>query len=342
MATTNSTNFTETPEPAITLPIDIPTTTPTPTSNDTSNSTTLTPVITTPAPTTPEPTSVMPSTPEPSTPQPTTPETTTLQPTSPAPTSSDPGIDIQLCTFTQNILSEYYGRVYVDVIRNNDNEKITYTTSTKSIKFKSNGECLSAAAKGEKFVVDTRPCNSENTDQQWVLDNHQVRHAAHQNLCVTTSRQGRQGEAVSVDTCDNLLSQYIDKCTGATTKYVYFESCNTRRVVSEYYTGLYADDVLKRSISINELFEFNNGMIRAASNNQCLDAFRDGDKYGLHTYDCDASNNNQKWYFDNGRIKHAFHPNLCFDADPTDGSHKTQVWQCFPNNDNQCWNMISV
>ncbi|KDO17526.1 hypothetical protein SPRG_21856 [Saprolegnia parasitica CBS 223.65] len=72
-------------------------------------------------------------------------------------------------------------------------------------------------------------------------------------------------------------------------------------------------------------------------NGECLDAFRDGDKFGLHTYACDATNANQKWLIDAAghKIKHATHNNLCLDVDPTNPTHAAQVWECHDWNTNQ-------
>ncbi|EQC29167.1 hypothetical protein SDRG_13040 [Saprolegnia diclina VS20] len=77
--------------------------------------------------------------------------------------------------------------------------------------------------------------------------------------------------------------------------------------------------------------------LQVAGNGECLDAFRDGDKFGLHTYACDATNGNQKWIIDaaDHKIKHATHNNLCLDVDPTNPTHAAQVWECHNWNTNQ-------
>ncbi|KDO22697.1 hypothetical protein SPRG_22269 [Saprolegnia parasitica CBS 223.65] len=110
----------------------------------------------------------------------------------------------------------------------------------------------------------------------------------------------------------------------------------TNKVISEFYSGVYADWV---SDSVNELFVYDSAAktLQAASNGQCLDAYRDGDKFGLHTYACDATNGNQKWIIDaaNHKIKHATHNNLCLDVDPTNPSNAAQVWECHNANTNQ-------
>ncbi|OQS00767.1 hypothetical protein ACHHYP_02681, partial [Achlya hypogyna] len=247
---------------------------------------------------------------------------------------------IQLCSFTQKILSEYNNQVYADVIRHNTNEKIVYNAATKSVRFQSNGQCLDAYRDGSRFNLHTWPCDAANSNQHWVLDTaaHRLRHLTHANLCAVVNPYAR-GDLVRVEPCSASLAQHIDLCTGSSTRYVQIQTCKGNKPLSEGYTSLYVDTVRN---NLNELFEFKDGAIKAASNGQCLDAFRDGAGFGLHTYPCDQNNVNQKWYMDNGRIKHSVHKNVCLDADPTDPAHKAQVWQCYPNNDNQCWKLIDM
>ncbi|EQC42061.1 hypothetical protein SDRG_00904 [Saprolegnia diclina VS20] len=240
--------------------------------------------------------------------------------------------------FTQKILFEYNNKVYADVIRHNDNEKLVYNAGSQSVVFRSNGQCLDAYKDGDHFELHTWPCDATNANQRWVLSEHKLRHATHANLCATVNLT-TNGDLVRVEACSESLAQYIDKCTGATTQYVQIQTCKGNKPLSEAYTGLYADSARQ---NLNELFEFKDGYIKSASNGQCLDAFRDGAKLGLHTYECNFDNVNQKWYVDNGRIKHSAHINMCLDADPTDATHKAQMWTCFPNHDNQCWKLVAM
>ncbi|OQR86007.1 cysteine protease family C01A [Achlya hypogyna] len=84
-------------------------------------------------------------------------------------------------------------------------------------------------------------------------------------------------------------------------------------VVSEYYSSLYANP---KSGSKNEQWTYDGPtrQIIVGSNKQCLDAYPNGaGGYNVHTYACDANNNNQKWTVDpsNHRIMHETHANLC-------------------------------
>ncbi|OQS03594.1 mucin-5AC-like, partial [Thraustotheca clavata] len=257
-----------------------------------------------------------------------------------APTSTPTSGDVQLCTFTQKILSEYNNQVYADIIHGNTNEKLVYNADTKAIQFKSNGQCLDAYQSGDHYELHTYPCNAFNNNQMWLLDStrHRLQHAVHYNLCVVVNPY-QPGDLVRVEACSERLAQYIDKCTGEDKNYIQIQTCKSNKPLSEYDTGLYADVVRN---NLNELFIFKDGAIQAISNGQCLDAFQDDNKLGLHTYPCDQNNVNQKWYMDSGRIKHSVHKDQCLDADPTDPSNKAQMYQCFPNSDNQCWKVVSM
>ncbi|OQR80614.1 hypothetical protein ACHHYP_17419 [Achlya hypogyna] len=256
-----------------------------------------------------------------------------MAPTTVAPTTTAPvGFNLQLCSFTQKALSEFYNQVYADVVRNNANEQLTYVPATQSVRFQSNGQCLKLM---NNVSLVTERCDASDATQRWVLDGSRLRQG---NTCAVVNLT-KAGDVVRAEPCSDNIAQYIDRCTGATPKYVRLEACATRKVLSEAYTGLYAD---KLRGNVNELFELVDGTVRSVSNGQCLDAFRDGKSFGLHTYACDASNPNQKWYIDGNRIKHATHANLCLDADPRDAGNRAQVWQCFPHNDNQCWNILSL
>ncbi|EQC26582.1 hypothetical protein SDRG_15612, partial [Saprolegnia diclina VS20] len=50
---------------------------------------------------------------------------------------------------------------------------------------------------------------------------------------------------------------------------------------------------------------------------------------------------NQKWIVGNGQIKHATHPNLCLDVDPTDANSAAQVWTCYANAINQRFSVVA-
>ncbi|EQC30945.1 cytolethal distending toxin A/C family protein [Saprolegnia diclina VS20] len=84
-------------------------------------------------------------------------------------------------------------------------------------------------------------------------------------------------------------------------------------------------------------------MLKVASNNQCLDAYKDNadGKFKVHTYACDVTNSNQKWNFNPSTktLEHATHAGQCLDADPTYADRHAQMWACTPNNVNQQWSI---
>lgn len=261
----------------------------------------------------------------------------------PAPTTAAPGQDLRFCSYTHHALSEYFGNIYSDVVRNNVNEHFVYDDKTQTIVSKSNGQCLDAFLNGQnQYKVHTYACSAGNANQKWVFNtrNNAIEHATHKGLCLS-NHADKPGQQAFVEPCNGGLNQYFANCDDPSKVSVQFQTCYTNSWLSEYYTGLFAD---KKRGNINELFEYNGWtqQIKVVSNGQCLDAFQDRSKpqgYGLHTYACDANNKNQKWNLDGKRVTHAVHTNLCLDADPTDDSHGAQVWQCTPYNKNQCWNI---
>ncbi|OQR97106.1 lysosomal beta glucosidase [Thraustotheca clavata] len=89
--------------------------------------------------------------------------------------------------------------------------------------------------------------------------------------------------------------------------------------------------------------------IQVVGNGKCLDAYPNsnaGAGYSVHLWNCDSTNGNQKWNINAAghQIKHATHPNLCLDADPTDSQSRLQVWTCasLGTNPNQFFGLSSV
>ncbi|OQS04557.1 hypothetical protein THRCLA_03219 [Thraustotheca clavata] len=262
----------------------------------------------------------------------------TAKPT-PCPTGMPVPADRRFCSQNQHAISEYNGDLYSDVLRKNDNELFSYDPSTKLIKSKSGGKCLDVSIDGaSKYQLHTWDCDASNKNQQWSYDEpgHTIRHLGHSGICLSNDANS-PGKKAFVEPCNNSFNQYFGECASTSNVHVTFQTCSANKVLSEGWTGLWANTAQG---TINEIFEYDASLqhIIAKSNHQCLDAFSTGNgKFGLHTYDCDVSNQNQKWILESNRVKHAVHPNLCLDADPTDPLHKAQVWECFPNNNNQCW-----
>ncbi|OQR98068.1 hypothetical protein ACHHYP_09198 [Achlya hypogyna] len=292
------------------------------------------------------PTSAPSSTPAPTTGAP-VPTITTLAPTTftPAPTTSTtvptpaPGTKLSLCDYNRQVLSEYYSDIYTDVRRNSANEQFVYDAASQAIVARSNGECLDAyLGANNAFQVHTYPCDATNGNQKWLFNTNtnRIEHATHKGLCMAS---GPAGNKARVEPCSQSLLQFFSNCDAPTTVGLRFQTCYTNSWLSEYYTGLYAD---QRRGSVNENWAYDPvaQTLQVASNKECLDAFPVGNgKYGLHTYACDSSNQNQKWVLQGKLVKHAVHHNLCLDADPTDNQHRAQVWDCTPYNKNQCWNL---
>ncbi|KAF0692734.1 Aste57867_16192 [Aphanomyces stellatus] len=112
------------------------------------------------------------------------------------------------------------------------------------------------------------------------------------------------------------------------------------KVLTAYGTDVFSD---WRRGNPNERWSYNAGtqQFRVELTGQCLDAFNDNGTFRVHTWPCDAGNQNQKWIIDVGEnsIRHAYHPNVCLDADPNDKASRVQVWGCHPFwiNPNQWW-----
>ncbi|KDO22695.1 hypothetical protein SPRG_22268 [Saprolegnia parasitica CBS 223.65] len=218
----------------------------------------------------------------------------------------------------------------IDTGKKNLNEKFWYNFDDKSIQSQTkNTTCLDVYQDVQgKNQVRLYTCTGGSA-QKWDFEpnSHSLRHLAVRNLCLE-SAHATPGAAPFVADCTGGVSQWFTKCEEAPAAKSY--------AISEFYSGVYANWA---SDTANELFTYDSAAktLQAASNGQCLDAYRDGNKFGLHTYACDATNGNQKWIIDAGnhKIKHATHNNLCLDVDPTNPAHAAQVWECHNANTNQ-------
>ncbi|KDO28782.1 hypothetical protein SPRG_22171, partial [Saprolegnia parasitica CBS 223.65] len=247
---------------------------------------------------------------------------------------------LRFCTYNRQALSEYYGDIYSDVLRNNKNEQFVYNPSAMTLVSESNGQCLDAFLDGSnRYQLHTYKCMEGNVNQKWIFNanTNRIEHGTHHGLCVAS---GPAGTKARVEMCNQSLQQFFSDCDDSATVGLRFQTCYTNSWLSEYDTGLYADKVRN---NVNEKFAYDPvaQTLQVGSNGQCLDAFSTGHgKFGLHTFPCDAKNANQKWVLQDKLVKHATHPNLCLDADPTDDRHKAQVWDCTAYNKNQCWNLV--
>ncbi|OQR89789.1 hypothetical protein ACHHYP_06047 [Achlya hypogyna] len=242
-----------------------------------------------------------------------------------------------LCTIKKTILSEWNGGLYVNTIQGNTNEKFTLLPNAIGSVSSGNG-CLTYSAASNS--VSVTPCSGA-ANQAWKFDatsKRVVLPAA--NVCLVSNR-AVLGASPTVAPCNaGAVSQYFDNCANVQNQNYVQLVTKRNAYVFEYYNNLYvgaaADDR-------NHLFVYNAATktLQAQSNGQCLDAYQSGNSYQLHTYACDGSNGNQKWIIDsaNRKVKHAVHPNLCLDVDPTSPTRSAQVWTCYPNSDNQ---VISV
>ncbi|KDO23683.1 hypothetical protein SPRG_11131 [Saprolegnia parasitica CBS 223.65] len=231
----------------------------------------------------------------------------------PVPRTTPPApIETNFCTYKKTALSEWNQGLYIDTIKGNKNEGFTIDRVSNVI-------AAYAPPKEDSYCLAL------------------TKDATNTNTATLTKCKGDETQIWNVAPCSpGAVSQYFDACDNVKEKSYVKLITKTNKVISEFYSGVYADWV---SDSVNELFVYDSNAktLQAASNGQCLDAFRDGDKFGLHTYACDATNGNQKWIIDaaNHKIKHATHNNLCLDVDPTNPSHAAQVWECHNANTNQ-------
>ncbi|EQC35517.1 hypothetical protein SDRG_07225 [Saprolegnia diclina VS20] len=258
------------------------------------------------------------------------------------PTPAPATTTLTFCAYNRQALSEYNGDIFTDVVRTNKNEQFVYSPSAMTLVSESNGQCLDAYLDGNgAYQLHTYQCMEGNGNQKWVYNTNarRIEHGTHQGLCVVG---GSAGTKARVEPCSQSLLQYFSDCKGSSSVSVHLQTCYTDSWLSEYDTGLYADK-LRNNANENFAYDPVAQTLQVGSNGQCLDAFSTGDgKFGLHTYACDAKNSNQKWILQDKLVKHATFNNLCLDADPTDNSHKAQVWDCTAYNKNQCWNILRV
>ncbi|KDO26742.1 hypothetical protein SPRG_20540 [Saprolegnia parasitica CBS 223.65] len=269
---------------------------------------------------------------------------------SPCPNPLPPRLqEKRLCTATGLIASEFYGRIYTDIVRNNANEVFLYNVTAKTLVAKSNGQCL-VAVPGPPHPylgyggVMTVPCQPSAPLQQWTIQDQRVAAttAGMASFCLDTNPFQR-GSGASVGPCNMgaLSTTTFVECASLTTSYITIKTLTTGHRLSEYYTSLYAN---APADNFNELFTWDkpNKMFKVASNNQCLDAYKDANgKFQVHTWACDVKNGNQKWNFNptTKTLEHATHTGQCLDADPTYTDRHAQMWACIPNNPNQQWSI---
>lgn len=74
-----------------------------------------------------------------------------------------------------SFLSEYYGQLYTDVIRNNYNEHFIFNILAQTLMSKINGQCIEAVPNTQfndrTGEVKTAPCDYNNKLQKWNVDN---------------------------------------------------------------------------------------------------------------------------------------------------------------------------
>ncbi|KDO26741.1 hypothetical protein SPRG_20539 [Saprolegnia parasitica CBS 223.65] len=257
----------------------------------------------------------------------------------------------KFCSVTGLIVSEYYGRIYTDVVRSNSNEVFVYNATAKTLMAKSNGQCLEVYAYPPHPYLgygslSTLPCDASKALQQWSLENDRVYIAKSKYLpayCMESHNAFRPGSTAGVGPCDfsEVAADTVVDCATVKDKYITIKTLKTGNRLSEYYTGLYANAPANNA---NELFVWDkpNKMFKVASNNQCLDAYKDANgKFQVHTWACDVKNGNQKWNFNptTKTLEHATHTGQCLDADPTYTDRHAQMWACTPNNANQQWSI---
>ncbi|OQR93335.1 hypothetical protein THRCLA_22317, partial [Thraustotheca clavata] len=255
-------------------------------------------------------------------------------------------LDKQFCTANKLILSEFYGNLFTDAVRSNNNEKFQYNQTAQTIAVKSNNQCLEVYPNPEPNYgfgsVKTAPCDFNKPSQKWVLDNGRLSNSNYK-YCLETN-PFKRGSPVTVVPCGNgnplYSNKFFTECSSITRDFVRIVSSRGKRI-SEFFSGLYFDTPRD---NFNELFWWNSTtqMFKSPMGGECLDAFRDSDgKYKLHTYGCNEENPNQKWivHADTKKIEHATHRGQCLDGDPTYADHHVQMWGCVPNNINQIWSV---
>ncbi|OQS03462.1 hypothetical protein THRCLA_21161 [Thraustotheca clavata] len=225
-------------------------------------------------------------------------------------------MEMKLCSLNGVILSEYYGQLYTDIVRNNDNEIVVYNHTGFTLMSKSSGRCLVIAPSFALGLLQQYNVDYTRQEQSRLIENNRVYGAQ----CLWSDNPFGHSVEVSTKKCDFTydLNQYFTDCANVPKNYVRIASTRGKRI-SEYYSNLYFDDPRD---NFNELFPFDAStqMFKSASSHQCLDSYLNTDgKFKVHTYECDANNANRKWivHADTKQIEHATHKGQCLDDDPT-------------------------
>ncbi|KDO22694.1 hypothetical protein SPRG_22267 [Saprolegnia parasitica CBS 223.65] len=202
----------------------------------------------------------------------------------PVPRTTPPApVETNFCTYKKTALSEWNQGLYIDTIKNNKNEGFTIDRVNNIIAAyappKKDSYCLALTKDATNTNTATlTKCKGDET-QIWKFDSAAKRivHPA-SGFCLT-SNAAKLGAGPSVAPCSpGAVSQYFDACDNVKEKSYVKLITKTNKVISEFYSGVYADWV---SDSVNELFTYDSAAktLQAASNGQCLDAYRDGNNW---------------------------------------------------------------
>ncbi|KAG9411476.1 glycoside hydrolase 3 protein [Aphanomyces cochlioides] len=245
-----------------------------------------------------------------------------------------------------------YGRLYVEKPSSGrsgkfDDEIWLWDSNSKMLYSKSADVCLDTYGDNNQQTVHTWYCSKNNANQQWNAANNNLASLNSANFCLDVDLNRAK-------TSDGKLVPMMYPCTGNGNQKIQVVaasedplefSIHGNGVLTEWYSQLTWETERKSNADCNRFtYDPITQLIKSVSNpGMCLDAYQRQDGGNVHLYNCDASNENQQWVFNDitGQIHHANHHGYCLDA-PTGANGLIHLWSCDKSNSNQQWTIKPV
>ncbi|OQR92659.1 glycoside hydrolase [Achlya hypogyna] len=218
-------------------------------------------------------------------------------------------------------------------------QQLVYNTATKQIRDRALGRCFDVYADASApigYRLHMYACDAANSNQKWTLNysGNQVAHATFTNVCLDADPTDAGGN-VQVWWCNPAgtnPNQFFTITTGATR----ITSVLNGRAFTVESTAAHAGVTFSTLPSAlpNWRFDAANNLVRVDGSTQCLDAWQPQNGGGLHVWDCDVNNSNQKWQFDTatGQLRHLSHKGFCLDMQSDSGA-TPHLWSCHPTSE---------
>ncbi|KDO30019.1 hypothetical protein SPRG_05209 [Saprolegnia parasitica CBS 223.65] len=178
------------------------------------------------------------------------------------------------------------------------------------LKSRSTNACLQGNGKGQ-FVSVAR-CDAAKASQRWSFNGNGAQNG---DLCLTKS--------LKLTSCSN--NNGLKKVDMGSQE-LRIAVAGSDLKLTEYYGALSVRSApMAGAIPETQLWYYDpmlQTIKNKANQNSCLDAWEFKDYGGVHVYNCDATNDNQQWQYNDktGQIMHARKLGLCLSSDASNGN----------------------